>query len=346
MVYLVRHGQSTFNAAYALDGVDPMLFDARSPRSAAGGSRRPRRRPCLRRASAAAGRGVENGGTTTRTPHGFGLGATGGGASADDPRRRSRRCPRSSCAPRSRALQTAAAVRARRRRGAPELRGTDQELRRRSPRRRLVASFRAPTERMAPRRRRPGPVLLLADGRSTSRTDVAALNRPLGSGAIDSRVWWYVDPEADPAGHGGACRRVSRRTGSSSGRPLRPRREVYEHVRTRGAVRRPGRARGLFVRLAARVEGPGPDGRSRNCGWKTAASRASIRVPRAVAKDEGRRARGAPARRKNGGGDAGAEAGVRPRGGRGTGGRGRDGARGETRGENGPTRRGSPRVVA
>ena len=34
VVYLIRHGQSTFNAAYARDGVDPMLFDA--PLSALG----------------------------------------------------------------------------------------------------------------------------------------------------------------------------------------------------------------------------------------------------------------------------------------------------------------------
>ena len=34
VVYLIRHGQSTFNAAYEQTGVDPMLFDA--PLSALG----------------------------------------------------------------------------------------------------------------------------------------------------------------------------------------------------------------------------------------------------------------------------------------------------------------------
>ncbi len=28
-VHLIRHGQSTFNAAYAIDGIDPLHFDAR-----------------------------------------------------------------------------------------------------------------------------------------------------------------------------------------------------------------------------------------------------------------------------------------------------------------------------
>lgn len=29
LVHLIRHGQSTFNAAYAVDGIDPLHFDAR-----------------------------------------------------------------------------------------------------------------------------------------------------------------------------------------------------------------------------------------------------------------------------------------------------------------------------
>lgn len=28
-IFLIRHGQSTFNALYEIDGVDPMHFDAR-----------------------------------------------------------------------------------------------------------------------------------------------------------------------------------------------------------------------------------------------------------------------------------------------------------------------------
>jgi glucosyl-3-phosphoglycerate phosphatase len=35
-VYLIRHGQSTFNAAFAANGVDPMHFDARVSEKGAG----------------------------------------------------------------------------------------------------------------------------------------------------------------------------------------------------------------------------------------------------------------------------------------------------------------------
>ena len=163
----------------------------------------------------------------------------------------------------------------------------------------LVAEFPcANFERMARRvAADPDPSSSAPTGRPTSRTDVAALDpSPSGPGAIDSRVWWYVDPEADPPQDTAeACRRDFASYGFIEPEAALRRRvaEVYEHVRTREerCVALVGHA-DFFVRLAARMEGPGPDGALEelwleNCGVASF----EIRVPRAVAKDEGRRAR-------------------------------------------------------
>ena len=305
VVYLIRHGQSTFNAAYARDGVDPMLFDA--PLSALG-----RRQVATLRDAALAPPRERGGGARRRASRGRRLGrliGSGLGATRRRPsggRSATTFAPMPEvvlCSPLTRALQTAVGAFE----GTPARVEVLPELREHltkscdvgRPVGELVAEFPcANFERMARRvAADPDPSSSSPTGRPTSRTDVAALDpSPSGPGAIDSRVWWYVDPEADPPQDTAeACRRDFASYGFIEPEAALRRRvaEVYEHVRTREerCVALVGHA-DFFVRLAARMEGPGPDGALEelwleNCGVASF----EIRVPRAVAKDEGRRAR-------------------------------------------------------
>lgn len=298
VVYLIRHGQSTFNAAYARDGVDPMLFDA--PLSALGR----RQVATLRDAALASAARARRRGEASRFAGDDDSDASsdsdsarldGGGASGGRSATTFAPMPEVVlCSPLTRALQTAVGAFE----GTPARVEVLPELREHltkscdvgRPVGELVAEFPcANFERMARR--------VAADPSSSSRTDVAALDpSPSGPGAIDSRVWWYVDPEADPPQDTAeACRRDFASYGFIEPEAALRRRvaEVYEHVRTREerCVALVGHA-DFFVRLAARMEGPGPDGALEelwleNCGVASF----EIRVPRAVAKDEGRRAR-------------------------------------------------------
>lgn len=298
VVYLIRHGQSTFNAAYARDGVDPMLFDA--PLSALGR----RQVATLRDAALASAARARRRGEASRFAGDDDSDASSdsdsarlGGGGASGGRSATTFAPMPEvvlCSPLTRALQTAVGAFE----GTPARVEVLPELREHltkscdvgRPVGELVAEFpRADFERMARR--------VAADPSSSSRTDVAALDpSPSGPGAIDSRVWWYVDPEADPPQDTAeACRRDFASYGFIEPEAALRRRvaEVYEHVRTREerCVALVGHA-DFFVRLAARMEGPGPDGALEelwleNCGVASF----EIRVPRAVAKDEGRRAR-------------------------------------------------------
>lgn len=297
VVYLIRHGQSTFNAAYARDGVDPMLFDA--PLSALGR----RQVATLRDAALASAARARRRGEASRFAGDDDSDASSdsdsarlGGGGASGGRSATTFAPMPEvvlCSPLTRALQTAVGAFE----GTPARVEVLPELREHltkscdvgRPVGELVAEFPcANFERMARR--------VAADPSSSSRTDVAALDpSPSGPGAIDSRVWWYVDPEADPPQDTAeACRRDFASYGFIEPEAALRRRvaEVYEHVRTREerCVALVGHA-DFFVRLAARMEGPGPDGALEelwleNCGVASF----EIRVPRAVAK-EGRRAR-------------------------------------------------------
>ena len=306
VVYLIRHGQSTFNAAYARDGVDPMLFDA--PLSALGR----RQVATLRDAALASAARARRRGEASRFAGDDDSDASsdsdsarlGGGASGGRSATTFAPMPEVVlCSPLTRALQTAVGAFE----GTPARVEVLPELREHltkscdvgRPVGELVAEFPcANFERMARRvAADPDPSSSSPTGRPTSRTDVAALDpSPSGPGAIDSRVWWYVDPEADPPQDTAeACRRDFASYGFIEPEAALRRRvaEVYEHVRTREerCVALVGHA-DFFVRLAARMEGPGPDGALEelwleNCGVASF----EIRVPRAVAKDEGRRAR-------------------------------------------------------
>jgi len=309
VVYLIRHGQSTFNAAYARDGVDPMLFDA--PLSALGR----RQVATLRDAALASAARARRRGEASRFAGDDDSDASSdsdsarlGGGGASGGRSATTFAPMPEvvlCSPLTRALQTAVGAFE----GTPARVEVLPELREHltkscdvgRPVGELVAEFpRADFERMA-RRVAADPSSSSPTGRSTSQTDVAALDvaaldpSTSGPGAIDSRVWWYVDPEADPPQDTAeACRRDFASYGFIEPEAALRRRvaEVYEHVRTREerCVALVGHA-DFFVRLAARMEGPGPDGALEelwleNCGVASF----EIRVPPAVA-SEGRRAR-------------------------------------------------------
>jgi hypothetical protein len=108
-------------------------------------------------------------------------------------------------------------------------------------------------------------------------------------------VWWYVDPEADPPQDTAeACRRDFASYGFIEPEAALRRRvaEVYEHVRTREerCIALVGHA-DFFVRLAARMEGSGPDGALEelwleNCG--VASFEIRVPLPRARRRAEKR----------------------------------------------------------
>jgi len=261
VVYLIRHGQSTFNAAYERDGVDPMLFDA--PLTELG-----RRQVAqLNRTVVASARGT--------------LSSESSDESDDDDRRRRARAASSSRAllrpspevvlvsPLTRALQTAG--------GAFE--GVDvpvevlPEMREHltkscdvgRPARELVEEF--PTVDF--RRMRPGS-RSSNDARRDSDAGASSSGSEEEERWTDDRVWWYADPEADPPQRTAeSCRRDFTTHGF-----VEPERELrrrvaatLEHVR-----RRPERCVALvghadfFLALARRMDPRGEELWLENCG--------------------------------------------------------------------------------
>ena len=331
-VVRIRHGQSTFNAAYARDGVDPMLFDA--PLSALGrrAARRSATPPLPPPRERGGGDDALRGGRRPRRARGFGLGATR--------RRRVRRRSATTfapmpevvlCSPLTRALQTAVA-RARstpaRVEVLPELREHLTKSATRSPRRDAAAARRAPTSSALARRVAADPdpsARLLADASASTRGPTSRPRRvPLGSRRRSIRACGARGPRGGPpAGHGGGVPpRPSRRTGfiepECGAAPMPRRGGVRTRQDARGAVRALVGHADFFVRLAARDGGSAPRRGARGTvAGKRRGGRLEreIRVPRAVAKDEGRRARRRrrKTRRKNGGGDAEARGRGRPR---------------------------------
>lgn len=278
VVYLIRHGQSTFNAAYERDGVDPMLFDA--PLTKLG-----RRQVAqLNRTVVASARGY--------------LSSESSDENHDDGTRRAS-APSSSqtllrpapevvlVSPLTRALQTAV--------GAfdgvdvpvevlPEMR---EHLTKSCdvgrPAGELVDEF--PTvdfRRMRPGARRSNDARRDANAIANANgvegtaavTDVDAGASSSGSEEderwTDDRVWWYADPEADPPQRTAeSCRRDFMTYGFvEPDRELRRRvAATLEHVR-----RRPERCVALvghadfFLALARRMDPRGEELWLENCG--------------------------------------------------------------------------------